>query len=119
MTEEKRDKNTRVCAGCGKRVSPDELVRVVLDPTGDEATVVVDVSGSAFGHGAHVHPTRDCVTKACVICAKSPDDQAGFLRALRKRTAFYRKRNAERLEAVKAGTFPRIRDKSAPARDTA
>jgi predicted RNA-binding protein YlxR (DUF448 family)/ribosomal protein L7Ae-like RNA K-turn-binding protein len=65
MTEEKRDKNTRVCAGCGKRVSPDELVRVVLDPTGDEATVVVDVSGSAFGHGAHVHPTRDCVTKAC------------------------------------------------------
>jgi predicted RNA-binding protein YlxR (DUF448 family)/ribosomal protein L7Ae-like RNA K-turn-binding protein len=65
MTEEKRDKNTRLCAGCGKRVPPEELVRVVLDPTGDEATIVVDVSGSAFGHGAHVHPTRDCVTSAC------------------------------------------------------
>ena len=65
MTEEKRDKNSRLCAGCGKRVAPEELVRVVLDPTGDEATIVVDVSGSAFGHGAHVHPSRDCVTKAC------------------------------------------------------
>ena len=65
MTEERIDKNTRTCAGCGKRVSPEELVRVVLDPTGDEPTIVVDASGSAFGHGAHVHPSRDCVTKAC------------------------------------------------------
>jgi predicted RNA-binding protein YlxR (DUF448 family)/ribosomal protein L7Ae-like RNA K-turn-binding protein len=65
MTEEKRDRTTRTCAGCGKRVSAEELVRVVLDPTGDEPTIVVDVSGSAFGHGAHVHPSRDCVTKAC------------------------------------------------------
>lgn len=65
MSEEQRDKNTRTCAGCGKRVSAEELVRVVLDPTGDEPTIVVDVSGSAFGHGAHVHPSRDCVTRAC------------------------------------------------------
>jgi predicted RNA-binding protein YlxR (DUF448 family)/ribosomal protein L7Ae-like RNA K-turn-binding protein len=64
MTENQRARE-RTCAGCGKRVSPDELVRVVLDPTGDEPTIVVDVSGSAFGHGAHVHPSRDCVTKAC------------------------------------------------------
>lgn len=78
MTEEKLDRTTRTCAGCGQRVSAEELVRVVLsvptpsslrsgvDPTGDDAaTIVVDAAGSAFGHGAHVHPTRDCVTKAC------------------------------------------------------
>jgi predicted RNA-binding protein YlxR (DUF448 family) len=64
MTEAKRER-TRTCAGCGKHASPDELVRVVLDPTGDEATVVVDVAGSAFGHGGHVHPSPDCVAKAC------------------------------------------------------
>lgn len=75
MTEdEKRDRTTRTCAGCGKRVSAEELVRVVLDPTGDEPTIVVDVAGSAFGHGAHVHPTRECVTKAC---------KAGFSKAFK------------------------------------
>lgn len=71
MTDEKRERTgkkpapTRTCAGCGQRCSAAELVRLVLDPTvGDVPSVVVDVAGSAFGHGAHVHPSPDCVAKA-------------------------------------------------------
>jgi predicted RNA-binding protein YlxR (DUF448 family)/ribosomal protein L7Ae-like RNA K-turn-binding protein len=54
----------RMCAGCGKRGPASELVRVVLDPTGAAPTVAVDVGGSAFGHGAHVHPSPDCLARA-------------------------------------------------------
>ena len=70
MTDETRTRTgkkpapRRMCAGCGKRGPASELVRVVLDPTGAVATVVVDVAGSAFGHGAHVHPSPDCLAKA-------------------------------------------------------
>jgi uncharacterized protein len=52
----------RTCAGCQKRVSADELVRVVLDPSSQE--IAVDLSGSAFGRGAHVHGNTDCLAKA-------------------------------------------------------
>jgi predicted RNA-binding protein YlxR (DUF448 family)/ribosomal protein L30E len=52
----------RTCAGCQKRVSADELVRVVLDPSSQE--IAVDLSGSAFGRGAHVHGTTECLAKA-------------------------------------------------------
>jgi len=54
----------RTCAGCGKRCPAEDLVRVVLDPTVDPATIVVDLSDSAFGRGAHVHPSQDCLVKA-------------------------------------------------------
>lgn len=70
MTDEKRERTgkrpapTRTCAGCAKRGPAGELVRLVLDPTADPPSVVVDVAGSAFGHGAHVHPSPDCVSKA-------------------------------------------------------
>lgn len=95
MTESKRDR-TRTCAGCGKRVSPEELVRVVLDPTGDEATIAVDVGGSAFGHGAHVHPSPDCVAKAC---------KAGFAKAFKTKVVA----NADEVAAqIIAGVDRRI-----------
>lgn len=74
MTDEKRERTgkkpapTRTCAGCGQRGPQADLVRLLLDPTnlvgGDTPSVVVDLAGSAFGHGAHVHPSPDCVGKA-------------------------------------------------------
>lgn len=98
MTESKRGapgegrgiSRTRTCAGCGKRVSPEELVRVVLDPTGDEPTVVVDVAGSAFGHGAHVHPSPDCVARAA---------KGGFAKAFKSKVVVKPETFAEQLVA--------------------
>lgn len=102
--EPTRKGSVRTCAGCGKRASADELVRVVLDETAAEAAAVVeaaqpgtdatqapnvpqnapqngtnamvaiDLADSAFGRGAHVHPAVDCVAKAC---------RAGFSRAFK------------------------------------
>lgn len=51
----------RTCAGCGKRVAADELVRVVVDPTG---SLAIDLAGSGFGRGGHVHPVPECLNKA-------------------------------------------------------
>ncbi len=51
----------RLCAGCGKRDLADNLVRVVLGPSGE---VAVDLAGGRFGRGAHVHATKECVEKA-------------------------------------------------------
>jgi len=62
----------RTCAGCQKRVSADELVRVVLDPSSQE--IAVDLSGSAFGRGSHVHGNTDCLAKAL---------KGGFARAFK------------------------------------
>lgn len=52
----------RTCAGCGKHAAADELVRVVLDPGSSE--VAVDLAGSGFGRGAHVHGSIECVAKS-------------------------------------------------------
>lgn len=52
----------RTCAGCGKHAAPEELVRVVLDPS--SGAVAVDMANSGFGRGAHVHPATPCVAKA-------------------------------------------------------
>jgi predicted RNA-binding protein YlxR (DUF448 family) len=55
-------KNERTCIGCGDKVAPDELVRLVLSPDG--ATVAVDAAGGSFGRGAHVHGNAACVARA-------------------------------------------------------
>lgn len=64
--DEQRTRNERVpertCAGCGKRAPAETLVRVVVDPSSGE--LAVDMASSAFGRGAHVHPSPDCVAKA-------------------------------------------------------
>lgn len=92
MTETTKREKTRTCAGCGKHAAADALVRLVLDPTNPSdgaPSVVVDVAGSAFGHGAHVHPAPDCVEKAArgglskafktKVVAKAEDIAAGIV----------------------------------------
>lgn len=58
----------RTCAGCTKSVSAEELVRVVIDESSEQAEVgaklAVDLADSKFGRGAHVHPSRECLAKA-------------------------------------------------------
>lgn len=66
---------TRLCVGCGQRVAPEALVRVVLGPEGQ---VAVDIAGGAFGRGAHVHPSETCIVQAC---------RAGFARAFKQMVA--------------------------------
>jgi predicted RNA-binding protein YlxR (DUF448 family) len=71
-------KGERTCVGCGRADAPAVFLRVVLGegrsrtPTdggggdvGGEHEVVVDAAGGAFGRGAHVHPSFDCLVKAC------------------------------------------------------
>ncbi len=55
-------KRERTCAGCGETADPIAMVRLVLGP---ENAIAVDAAGGAFGRGAHVHPSVDCVSKAC------------------------------------------------------
>jgi len=50
----------RTCVGCGKHAAREDLVRLVLDPVA--CSVVVDAKDGAFGRGAHVHPSVDCVS---------------------------------------------------------
>lgn len=52
----------RTCAGCGQHAAPEELVRVVLDPSSGE--LAVDLAAGGFGRGSWVHPSAPCVTKA-------------------------------------------------------
>jgi predicted RNA-binding protein YlxR (DUF448 family) len=52
----------RQCAGCAKRDTADDLVRVVLDPA--DGTLAVDLADSRFGRGAHVHASKECMQKA-------------------------------------------------------
>lgn len=51
----------RQCAGCATRDSADELLRVVLGPDG---SLAVDLAGSRFGRGAHVHASKECMQRA-------------------------------------------------------
>jgi predicted RNA-binding protein YlxR (DUF448 family) len=66
-------RNERTCTGCGKRDSLDALVRVVLGP---EGAVAADVFHGAYGRGAHVHPRRECLERAC---------RAGLARAFKSK----------------------------------
>ena len=54
----------RQCAGCGKRDSADELVRVVLGLENDTGTLAIDLADSRFGRGAHMHASKECAQKA-------------------------------------------------------
>ncbi len=51
----------RTCVGCRAAGSPAELVRLVVGPAGE---VVADLAGGAFGRGAWVHATPECLQKA-------------------------------------------------------
>jgi hypothetical protein len=61
--------------GCRTRASTTELVRVTA--AGDRTPVLVtpDVSGSAPGRGAHLHPT--------IVCLDLAERRRAFGRALR------------------------------------
>jgi len=61
-TESPNKKSERTCVGCGRADVPGAFLRFVH---GGQAEVVVDVANSGFGRGAHVHPTADCLMKAC------------------------------------------------------
>jgi predicted RNA-binding protein YlxR (DUF448 family) len=54
----------RTCAGCAKKSAPEEMVRLVLGPKGADE-IAVDAAGGAFGRGAYVHHTGDCLERAC------------------------------------------------------
>jgi predicted RNA-binding protein YlxR (DUF448 family)/ribosomal protein L7Ae-like RNA K-turn-binding protein len=51
----------RQCAGCAKRDSADDLLRIVLGEAGELA---VDLADSRFGRGSHVHASKECMQKA-------------------------------------------------------
>ena len=51
----------RQCAGCAKRDTADDLLRVVL---GEDGALAVDLADSRFGRGSHVHVSKECMQKA-------------------------------------------------------
>lgn len=55
-------RHQRTCIGCTKTGVPEGMVRLVLGDAGD---VAVDAAGGAFGRGAHVHASHDCIEAAC------------------------------------------------------
>lgn len=61
-TEHQPKKSERTCVGCGKHAEPNALVRLVLGP---ENAIAVDAAGGAFGRGAHVHASNECIARAC------------------------------------------------------
>ncbi|HSQ62236.1 MAG TPA: YlxR family protein [Polyangiaceae bacterium] len=68
-------KHERTCVGCRQKAAAGALVRLVVGPVrtleqGEssdrrDAGVAVDAAGGAFGRGVHVHPSLDCVARAC------------------------------------------------------
>jgi len=60
-----RSASLRTCVGCGEKGENDDMVRLVLVPSGDAHSVAPDAKGGGFGRGAHVHPSRECFEKAC------------------------------------------------------
>lgn len=60
-------RGARTCVGCGVAVpqrARSELVRLVIVPEGQSASVRVDLAGSARGRGAWVHPRPGCLDRA-------------------------------------------------------
>ncbi len=55
-----RKARERTCVGCGRTVDARELVRLVVA----EDEVAFDLAGGAFGRGAHLHATPECLAKA-------------------------------------------------------
>lgn len=50
----------RTCVGCGRKDDPAELVRLVVDVSGE---VAVDLAGKAFGRGAWIHASPACLDR--------------------------------------------------------
>lgn len=77
-----RKTRERTCVGCGRADGPNALLRLVLGPSGEDRQqareVAPDVAGGAIGRGAHVHPSKDCLEKAC---------RGGLSRAFKTRVA--------------------------------
>ena len=70
---ERANASTRMCAGCGQRSTPADLVRLVVGPSAP--FVAVDLGRKLGGRGVSVHPTRACVRAATV--------RGGLAKALR------------------------------------
>lgn len=62
MTRENPKTSQRMCAGCGARTAPSELVRLVVGPS--PPFVAVDLGRRLGGRGVSVHATRRCVGRA-------------------------------------------------------
>ncbi|WP_446719701.1 YlxR family protein [Isoptericola sp. F-RaC21] len=54
----------RTCVGCRERDRRSALLRLVLEPSGREGLLAVDVRGSLPGRGAWIHPTSACLALA-------------------------------------------------------
>jgi predicted RNA-binding protein YlxR (DUF448 family) len=65
---DRNDRARRTCVGCGQVDAADTMVRLVVS---DEGQVAVDLAGGAFGRGAHVHPSPQCLEGAPRGLAKS------------------------------------------------
>jgi hypothetical protein len=89
-THATKRERSRTCVGCQARVvvgDEDAMLRIVLGPRvasnapssngvrPSKYSVAVDVAGSAFGRGAHVHANPACFSKAC---------RGGLARAFRR-----------------------------------
>ncbi len=60
----------RTCVGCQAQIDAEDAggsVRVVLGPVDQagRAEVAVDLRGSSFGRGAHIHVRPSCIERAC------------------------------------------------------
>jgi predicted RNA-binding protein YlxR (DUF448 family) len=73
MTTQRNKPSTRMCAGCGQRTDPDELVRLVVGPSAPY--VAVDLHRKLGGRGLSVHPTKACIRSAAM--------RGGLAKALR------------------------------------
>ncbi len=83
----------RTCVGCRGRATKPELVRIVRGPASE---VEVDLTGSAPGRGAYLHPVSSCVEQACA--------RGALARALR--TSF----SAERAATLMANVMTNIEE---------
>jgi len=74
MGRSERDKpSRRMCAGCGTRTEPDDLVRLVVGPSAPFGAV--DLGRRLGGRGVSVHPKKACIRSAAL--------RGGLARALR------------------------------------
>ena len=72
-TSERDRPSRRMCAGCGIRTEPGELVRLVVGPS--PPFVAVDLGRRLGGRGVSVHPQKACIRSATL--------RGGLARALR------------------------------------
>jgi len=54
----------RTCIGCRTTEHPDQLVRVVTEPTDSGLRAVGDRTGRLGGRGAWLHPSHECLDTA-------------------------------------------------------